>query len=153
MILRKIFVVCLIALIPLPVLSTSVIIKPIEISPENAQQYSIKVFALLNEPGCNNGVVFWVRLPEAIEEARFSLLNQENLVLLSTSLEIREHSPEPALKKMQSTLEFLAQGFRGVVFCIESSQVSLAQIMLTDRGKNDLVTRAWELSSLQRWVN
>ena len=160
--------IALIMLAAGPVSATTVLIEPIKVSQSNAGEHSIEVFPLHDQMGCSSGVTFYVRVPEAVTAASLEIRDWNGELILAASLAISEQPPEPALapgyvppglrhadevlESMQEELGFLAKGFRGPVFCISTSQLSVSSLQLTNPGKNGLTTRLWELGTLDSWA-
>jgi hypothetical protein len=119
--------------------------------------------------------MMWVQIPLSATTAFLTVRDPSGTVIVSAELAVREHPKDPSLRigyvppgkdtappfliKAQERLNFLADGFRGVSFCLDNASLQSAKLnLVTDRTSTRLkrVTDQayidWWLYPLSQWA-
>jgi hypothetical protein len=163
------------------VLTASVAIATVEIvpthlvTPENMVEHGISVHSLADEPGCGKSTKMWVQIPLSASTAFLTVRDPSGTVIVNAELAVREHPKDPSLRigyispgkdtappfliKAQERFNFLADGFRGVSFCLDDASLQSAKLnLITDRTftrlnlATDRAYTNWWLYPLSQWA-
>jgi hypothetical protein len=161
---RAIAISSLLVLTASVAVATTVVIQSQRVSPENMEEHGISVHSLTDEPGCSPSTLMLVQVPMKVSAAALTVRDSNGTVIVYAKLAIQEDPKEPAYRsgyvppgmdkappyliEMQERFSFLADGFRGVSFCLASTSLGSATLNLT----SDRPPASWWLDPLSQWA-
>ena len=150
MVIRCLLIASPLVLLSLPTVSLE-LVTPVEVTPDNADEYSISVFMLDEKSNCEGSLEIWVRLPEVVTKADLRVIQQDHGTSFAASLALSEEPAAPYLAENIPEWHFISEDFYGVAFCIQPSELSRVKLFLSNPNPNGSSPRLWVLSSLDRW--
>ena len=146
--------------------ATSVVVDRITVTKENAKDLGISINIVKSDIYCTTDLEVWITSPKKAKRGIFSFAYDRRKEIIGGDLYIRTTLAEPIfshgatytngktdqqLKKWQALYGFRANGFKGVLVCIQKEQLDYLSISFDDRYPNDLITRVWNLGNINKW--